>query len=56
MAVSWRERVDTASAIKGILDSYPSNSILREILQNSDDAGATKQVFYLQSASSLSVD
>ncbi|KAJ3864304.1 hypothetical protein EV359DRAFT_81555 [Lentinula novae-zelandiae] len=47
MAVSWRERVDTASAIKGILDSYPSNSILREILQNSDDAGATKQIFVL---------
>ncbi|KAJ3984365.1 hypothetical protein F5890DRAFT_1474609 [Lentinula detonsa] len=45
--VSWRERVDTASAIKGILDSYPSNSILREILQNSDDAGASKQIFIL---------
>ncbi|KAJ4466248.1 hypothetical protein J3R30DRAFT_3588632 [Lentinula aciculospora] len=47
MPTSWEERVDTASAIKGILDSYPSNSILREILQNSDDAGATKQIFIL---------
>ncbi|KAF9032342.1 hypothetical protein BDP27DRAFT_1436014 [Rhodocollybia butyracea] len=47
MPISWRERVDTASAIKGILDSYPSNSILREILQNSDDAQATKQIFIL---------
>ncbi|KIK66157.1 hypothetical protein GYMLUDRAFT_219036 [Collybiopsis luxurians FD-317 M1] len=47
MPSSWRERVDMASAISGILDSYPGNSILREILQNSDDAGATKQTFIL---------
>lgn len=45
MPESFRERVDTASAIKGILDSYPyGNGLAREIIQNSDDAGATQQV------------
>ncbi|KAH8806800.1 hypothetical protein DL96DRAFT_1686030 [Flagelloscypha sp. PMI_526] len=48
MPASFRERVDTASAIRGILDSYPfGNGLLREILQNSDDAGATQQTFVL---------
>ncbi|KIY44256.1 hypothetical protein FISHEDRAFT_28433, partial [Fistulina hepatica ATCC 64428] len=48
MPESFRERVDTASAIKGILDSYPfGNGLLRELLQNSDDAGATTQIFTL---------
>jgi len=42
---SFRERVDTASSIKSILDCYPlGNGLLRELLQNSDDAGATSQV------------
>lgn len=42
---SFRERVDIASSIKSILDSYPlGNGLLRELLQNSDDAGATSQV------------
>ncbi|KAF9016388.1 hypothetical protein BDZ89DRAFT_1166299 [Hymenopellis radicata] len=48
MPESFRERVDTASAIKGILDSYPfGNGLLRELLQNSDDARSTIQVFTL---------
>jgi sacsin len=45
MPQSFRERVDTASSIKSILDCYPlGNGLLRELLQNSDDAGATSQV------------
>ena len=39
------ETVSTVSVIRGILLDYPfSASILRELLQNSDDARATKQV------------
>jgi hypothetical protein len=45
---SFRERVDTTASIKSILDSYPfGNGLLRELLQNSDDAGATNQVCFL---------
>ncbi|KAJ7578057.1 hypothetical protein C8J56DRAFT_869498 [Mycena floridula] len=44
---SFRETVDVASAIKNILDSYPENGILRELLQNSDDAQAKSQIFIL---------
>lgn len=45
MPENFRERVDITKTIKGILDSYPfGNAILRELLQNSDDAGATCQV------------
>ncbi|KAH8822802.1 hypothetical protein DL96DRAFT_1746475 [Flagelloscypha sp. PMI_526] len=48
MPTSFREYVDLASAIKGILDNYPfGNALLREILQNSDDAGARHQKFVL---------
>ncbi|KIY71883.1 hypothetical protein CYLTODRAFT_368523 [Cylindrobasidium torrendii FP15055 ss-10] len=48
MADLFEEKVDTTSAIKGIIDSYPyGNAILREFLQNSDDAGATVQIFTL---------
>ncbi|KAJ7578054.1 hypothetical protein C8J56DRAFT_1031317 [Mycena floridula] len=47
MPVSRREKVDTARAIKNILDSYPESGILRELLQNSDDAQATSQIFIL---------
>ncbi|KAG9043185.1 hypothetical protein FS837_009920 [Tulasnella sp. UAMH 9824] len=43
-----REQVDVTSALKNILDNYPAGSAtLREILQNTDDAGAKKQVFAL---------
>lgn len=39
------QRVRPTAAIRNILDSYPlSVGILRELLQNSDDARATKQV------------
>ncbi|KAJ7461554.1 hypothetical protein FB451DRAFT_1371271 [Mycena latifolia] len=48
MPQSFRERVDVTSIIRSILDSYPLGSgILRELLQNSDDAKATKQIFIL---------
>ncbi|GBE83846.1 hypothetical protein SCP_0509030 [Sparassis crispa] len=47
MPENFREHVDVASSIKGILDSYPGNSILRELLQNSDDAGASTQIYVL---------
>ncbi|KAJ7749524.1 hypothetical protein DFH07DRAFT_942043 [Mycena maculata] len=48
MPESFRERVDVTSIIRSILDSYPlGNGILRELLQNSDDAGATQQTFIL---------
>ena len=42
---SFGERVSPVAAIRAILHDYPfSASILRELLQNSDDAKATKQV------------
>lgn len=42
---SFGERVPRTLVIKSILDSYTfGNGILRELLQNSDDAEATKQV------------
>ncbi|KAJ7024298.1 hypothetical protein C8F04DRAFT_1239748 [Mycena alexandri] len=48
MPKSFRERVDVTSIIRSILDSYPlGNGILRELLQNSDDAAATEQTFIL---------
>ncbi|KAJ6531217.1 hypothetical protein B0H19DRAFT_1384430, partial [Mycena capillaripes] len=48
MPQSFRERVDVTSIIRSILDSYPlGNGILRELLQNSDDASATEQTFIL---------
>ncbi|KIO21521.1 hypothetical protein M407DRAFT_80313, partial [Tulasnella calospora MUT 4182] len=43
-----REEVDVTAALRNILDSYPAGSAtLREILQNTDDAGAQKQTFIL---------
>ncbi|KAJ7161471.1 hypothetical protein C8R43DRAFT_336009 [Mycena crocata] len=48
MPQNFRERADLTKIIKSILDSYPlGNGILRELLQNSDDASATKQTFIL---------
>ncbi|KAJ7161504.1 hypothetical protein C8R43DRAFT_1105134 [Mycena crocata] len=48
MPQNFRERVDVTSIIRSILDSYPlGNGILRELLQNSDDSAATKQMFIL---------
>lgn len=45
MPEAFSERVDKASSIKGVLDQYPyGNGLLREQVQNSDDAGATTQV------------
>lgn len=42
---NFGERFDLTHGIKGILDSYIfGNGNLRELLQNSDDAKATKQV------------
>ncbi|KAJ7024296.1 hypothetical protein C8F04DRAFT_163783 [Mycena alexandri] len=48
MPENFRERADLTKIIKSILDSYPlGNGILRELLQNSDDASATEQTFIL---------
>ncbi|KAF8205680.1 hypothetical protein K438DRAFT_1964095 [Mycena galopus ATCC 62051] len=48
MPENFRERADLTKIIKSILDSYPlGNGILRELLQNSDDASATQQTFIL---------
>ncbi|RUS27865.1 hypothetical protein BC938DRAFT_482626 [Jimgerdemannia flammicorona] len=42
---SFQQREPITVRIKGILTEYPDGSqILREILQNSDDAGSTEQV------------
>ncbi|THH29382.1 hypothetical protein EUX98_g4793 [Antrodiella citrinella] len=46
MAEDFGQSAKPTAAIRNILDTYPfSIGILREILQNSDDAGATRQVF-----------
>ena len=43
------EKIRPIDSIKGILASYPfSVGIFRELLQNSDDAGATEQVRLLR--------
>ncbi|KIL57832.1 hypothetical protein M378DRAFT_62212, partial [Amanita muscaria Koide BX008] len=45
---SFGETVSPVTAIQAVLYDYPlSAGILQELLQNSDDAGATKQVFLL---------
>ena len=42
---AFGENVDRLGSIRSILDNYPvSAGLLREILQNSDDAKATTQV------------
>ena len=42
------ERISPTAAIASILNSYPfSVGLFRELLQNSDDAKATKQVTIL---------
>ncbi|KAJ7633010.1 hypothetical protein FB45DRAFT_832425 [Roridomyces roridus] len=48
MPRNFSEHTDLTKIIKSILDSYPlGNGILRELLQNSDDASATTQTFIL---------
>ncbi|TFK35891.1 hypothetical protein BDQ12DRAFT_267709 [Crucibulum laeve] len=48
MAEGFGQNVDPTAAIRAILGSYPfSIGLLRELLQNSDDARATEQVFVL---------
>jgi hypothetical protein len=48
MPQAAKETVDVTSLIKGILNGYPgSSAILREYLQNSDDAKAKSQVIFL---------
>ncbi|EAU81709.2 hypothetical protein CC1G_02725 [Coprinopsis cinerea okayama7 len=48
MADTFVERVSPVAVIKGILSNYPfSVGILRELLQNSDDAKAKLQTFVL---------
>ncbi|KAJ2918884.1 hypothetical protein MD484_g1554, partial [Candolleomyces efflorescens] len=45
---AFGENVDLLGSIRSILDNYPfSAGLLREILQNSDDAKATTQTFLL---------
>jgi sacsin len=52
MPEGFGESVAPTDAIKAILGNYPfSIGLLREILQNSDDAGATEQVQHLNSPS-----
>ncbi|KAG9044331.1 hypothetical protein FS837_008337 [Tulasnella sp. UAMH 9824] len=47
-----REEVEVTSILKNILDNYPAGSAtLREILQNTDDAGAKTQTFILDTRS-----
>jgi hypothetical protein len=44
------EQIKPTAAIASILDSYPfSVGLFRELLQNSDDAKATKQVCIMDS-------
>lgn len=51
MVEGFGENVAPTAAIRAILNSYPfSIGLLREILQNSDDARATKQVCCSHSA------
>ncbi|KAH7922298.1 hypothetical protein BV22DRAFT_1094899 [Leucogyrophana mollusca] len=46
--MSFGEHVDPTAAIASVLKSYPFGiGLFREILQNSNDAGATKQIFVL---------
>ncbi|KAH8096582.1 hypothetical protein BXZ70DRAFT_323958 [Cristinia sonorae] len=48
MDEDYGQRVRPTAAIRNILDTYPfSIGIFRELLQNSDDAGASEQVFLL---------
>ncbi|KZS95252.1 hypothetical protein SISNIDRAFT_484117 [Sistotremastrum niveocremeum HHB9708] len=48
MAESFRGDIDKTALIRSVLDGYPfSSSIFRELLQNSDDSGATTQTFIL---------
>ena len=50
MPQTTQEEVEITALIKGILNGYPGNSaILREYLQNSDDAKASKQASFSQS-------
>ncbi|KAL0565846.1 hypothetical protein V5O48_016173, partial [Marasmius crinis-equi] len=49
--MAFREKFKVTDNIKAILDAYPfSIGIFREILQNSDDAGAKKQIFVLDAS------
>ena len=48
MPQTTREEVEITALIRGILNGYPGNSaILREYLQNSDDAKASNQASFL---------
>ena len=50
MPLTAREEVEITALIRGILNGYPGNSaILREYLQNSDDAKALKQASFTRS-------
>ena len=41
----YAQRASAVSSLRAILEAYPlSIGIFRELLQNSDDAGASKQV------------
>jgi hypothetical protein len=42
----YAQRISPVSSLRAILEAYPlSVGILRELVQNSDDAGASKQVW-----------
>jgi hypothetical protein len=45
MEENYEQRTSAIGSLRSILQNYPfSVGIFREILQNSDDAGASKQV------------
>ncbi|PPR03604.1 hypothetical protein CVT24_007593 [Panaeolus cyanescens] len=48
MAEDFSQRTSPIAVLRGILAGYPfSAGILKEIIQNSEDARATKQIFFL---------
>jgi hypothetical protein len=48
MPLTTQEEVEITALIRGILNGYPGNSaILREYLQNSDDAKASTQASFI---------
>jgi hypothetical protein len=50
MEENYEQRTSAIGSLRSILQSYPfSVGIFREILQNSDDAGASKQVCVISS-------
>jgi sacsin len=46
--VDFGQKVDLTASIRNILRNYPEGTaVLKELVQNADDAGATTVVYYL---------